>query len=335
MFCASPRLLRSLLLATGLAALGGCQTPHLIGKQRPERAPVAAPPAARPLPEGTAEGVPEHLLHEYRGRDLAPASEVATWDLPAKSKRLVVELLVHAAADTTAGLRDMMTEQSRWGVPDRRELDARPVFDGDDGRAFLDVLRGVASRFGRKENLNCPPIMPPAAQAYVRNGAEPMWCFYSSSDGLDIFAFKLVLEGGSAKIDYVGMHPERPTGMIVRPGPPPPPMTPMVRRGPGAARMPPEGINGVPGAPEITPPGNPIVLGVPGTPGATGSPGAPVEAAQPGNPTQPLAPSNPGTLPGGSAPANPGTQPQPSGTLGQPSARPAQPGSDGSAQPHP
>ena len=166
------------------------------------------------VPEGSAEGVPEHLLHEYAQREPAMEAEVVTWDLPAKSKRLVVELLVLAARDQEKGLRGVMSRQARWGIPDRREFEARPVFAGDDGRAFLDTLRQVSARLGRKENLNCPPIMPPAAQNYVRNGAEPMWCFYSSNDGLDILAFKLILEGGSAKVDYVGMHPERPAGMV-------------------------------------------------------------------------------------------------------------------------
>lgn len=69
----SPRPLRALFLVTGLAIVGGgvsglgCQTSHSPGftKLRTEvQAAAPAPAAARPLPEGTAEGVPEHLLHE-------------------------------------------------------------------------------------------------------------------------------------------------------------------------------------------------------------------------------------------------------------------------------
>lgn len=236
--------LPSLLVAAGLTALAGCQTHHNIGKQPHERPAAAAAAAKRGLPEGSAEGLPEHLLHEYAAREAAPSAEIRTWDLPAKAKRLVVELLITAAHDDTSRLPELMTEQSRWGVPDRREFDARPVFDGDAGRVFLDTLRSAASRLGRKENLNCPPIMPPVAQTYVRNGAEPMWCFYGSNDGLDILAFKLVLESGSARVDYVGMLAERPTRMVVRNGVQPPPMTPVVRRPPNMpSRMPelPEG----------------------------------------------------------------------------------------------
>ncbi len=331
---ASPRILLSLLLCSAVAALGACETPHSAGFAKVRSAPqtgVSAAGAAgsaaapRPLPEGSAEGVPEHLLHEYAQREPAPEAEVATWDLPAKSKRLVVELLVLAARDQVNGLQRVMAKQARWGIPDRREFEARPVFADDDGRAFLDTLRQVAARLGRKENLNCPPIMPPAAQTYVRNGAEPMWCFYSSNDGLDILAFKLILEGGNAKIDYVGMHPERPAGMIPpRTGAPPPPMTPLVRRPPGGM------------APRIAPTEGgqlppPILPGAPPQPGPT-EPGA--TPMQPGNPTKPLAPARPGTTPEGAGSPS-GNQPQPSGTLGEPGARPAQPGTDSSAVPHP
>jgi hypothetical protein len=140
--------LPSLFVAASLTALAGCHDPAqhrqaAAGASR--RRPVA--PAPRGLPEGSAEGLPEHLLHEYTAREAAPSAEIRTWDLPAKAKRLVVELLISAAHDDTSRLPELMTEQSRWGVPDRREFDARPVFDGDAGRVFLDTLRGAASRF--------------------------------------------------------------------------------------------------------------------------------------------------------------------------------------------
>ena len=328
MSVASPRPLLSFLLCSAVAAFAGCETPHSAGFTAAKSAPKtgvapAAPVAAaapRALPEGSAEGLPEHLLHEYAGREPAPATEVSTWDLPAKSKRLVVELLVLAARDQGAGLRGVMTDQARWGIPDRREFEARPVFSSDDGGAFLDTLRQVASRLGRKENLNCPPIMPPAAQNYVRNGAEPMWCFYSSNDGLDILAFKLILEGGSAKIDYVGLHPERPNGMIApRTGAPPPPMTPMVRRPPGGMmpRMP------------TLPDGSSIQLT--GPDGATIPLAAPpAQADQPGNPTQPITPGQPGTGSAGVPPVpagNPAAAPERALPAGADKPQPAAPAS--------
>ena len=335
MLRASSRPLRTLFLVTGLAIVGfggpaGCQTSHSPGfqKVRPERTAPAAPAAARPLPEGAAEGVPEHLLHEYAGRDLAPDAEIHTWDLPTKAKRVVVELLILAARDDASHLDTIMTQQARWGAPDRREYDARPVTDGKD---FLDVLRQASSRFARKQNLTCPPIMPPAAQVYVRNGSEPMWCFYGSNDGLDILAFKLVVEGGSAKIDYVGMYAERPTRMIPRSGSQPPPMTPMVRRGPRmpnpnmpnpnmpGLNMPGPNMPGLEGGQPLDPnalPGGVIINGQPGAP----QPGIGADAGQPGGqPGQPAgSPDQPGAPAGTIAGQNPGTTAQPTGTAGQP-----------------
>jgi hypothetical protein len=305
-----------LFVAASLTALAGCQTQHNIGKQPQERAAAPVAPAPRGLPEGSAEGLPEHLLHEYTAREAAPAAEIRTWDLPAKAKRLVVELLISAAHDDTSRLPELMTEQSRWGVPDRREFDARPVFDGDAGRVFLDTLRGAASRLSRKENLNCPPIMPPVAQTYVRNGSEPMWCFYGSNDGLDILAFKLVLESGSARVDYVGMLTERPTRMSVRNGVQPPPMTPIVRRPPGTAErmpglpegaipMPPPGTGGPliinPAATPDSPVTTPIV--VPGAPPAPSPVKATEPAASPA--TSPAKATEPAATKPASKPADP------------------------------
>ena len=81
--------LPSLLVAAGLTALAGCQTQHTIGKQPQGRPAAPAAAAPRGLPEGSAEGLPESLLHEYAARDAAPAAEIRSWDLPAKAKRLL------------------------------------------------------------------------------------------------------------------------------------------------------------------------------------------------------------------------------------------------------
>lgn len=234
----SAGMFRAPLNCIGAVVLGGlvvaCNT-----QRRSDNAPRAASGALatelaatpRPVPAGSAEGVPEHLLHEYEGRDVASAAEIQTWQLPFQAKRIAVALLTLAAKDDLAGLSHVFTRHARWGIPDRRELDARPIF-ADDGREFLDTFREAASRFARKEAFFCPPVVPPAAQIYVRNGAEPMWCAYLSKDGLDVLAFKFVYEGGSAKIDYIGLHPTRATGGVpARKGAAPPPMTPQVKRG--------------------------------------------------------------------------------------------------------
>jgi hypothetical protein len=292
-----PRLQRTLLLAAALATLAGCQTKHHLGKL-PEQRPEVTAPAPRPLPQGSAEGVPEHLLHEYEGRkpqDIASDAKIRGFSLPNDAKGIVATLLTFAAKDDLARMRGLFTTHARWGIPDRREYDTRRVLEHD--REFLDVLRGVASRFGRKENLNCPPIMP-GATGYVRAGAEPMWCFYISNDSLDILAFKLVPEHGSAKIDYVGLYAERPTTQIrPRTGPQPPPLTPSVRRGGNLPRQ----------QPGDAPPT--------GTPGEAPA-GAPPSGMPPSGMAPPAGPSGmappAGTpLPVGTAPAAPTGSPPP------------------------
>ena len=315
----APKSCLGLAIIAGLAI--GCDTPHHVGKV-PRESPVqqerAAAPQPRPLPPGTAEGVPEHLLHEYVDREPATEDEMRSWELPFQAKRIAVALLILAARDTTNGLPNIFTRQARWGLPDRREYDARPIIGNDGGREFFDTFREVASRFNRKESFFCPPILPPVAQLYVRNGAEPMWCAYLSKDSLDILAFKFVYEDGGAKIDYVGMMPVRPTEPVrPRRGAFPPPMTPQIKRGsapptpflqieqsdgtttspvqivprdapPGG--LPPGALP--PGTVQLapTPPGAPAPAPAPGAP----APGAPTPVAPaPGAPTP--APAAPGS----------------------------------------
>ncbi len=302
--------LRSLLLGVSLVALGGCyQTKHHIGKLAPERPDPAAAPAPRSLPQGTFEGAGGSLLDEYAKRRERPPGpkdpkapeefipseeEVRGFSLPNNSKKIVTSLLTFAAQDNLARANTLFTQQARWGVPDRREPEARSVHEAG-GAVFFDVLRTVAGRFGAKENLTCPPIMP-AATVYVRNGAEPMWCFYISNDNLDILAFKFLHENGSAKIDYVGLHEARPQGQIQRPGAIPPPMTPNLRR---ATRMPPSLERPIEGplAPDGQNPDQPPQpiqppIVVPGAP-PVGPPDAQPSGTQPG--IQPAGPTRAGT----------------------------------------
>lgn len=307
-------MLRAPLNCLGTVVLAGlvvaCTTPHHAGKVPRESPPAPVPAAARPLPAGSAEGVPESLLHEYEDRDVASAAEIATWQLPFQAKRIAVALLTLAAKDDLAGLRAVFTEHARWGIPDRREFDARPVF-ADGGREFFDTFRDAASRFARKEAFFCPPVVPPAAQIYVRNGAEPMWCAYLSKDGLDVLAFKFVYEDGSAKIDYVGLQPTRATGgTAARKGPMPPPMTPQVKR--GTAPVGPFMSSGNDSIPlqierRDPPPGirqpNPTGSLAPAPVGGPTNPGPPAPA-----PTK-AAPATPAPAPAAPAPAAPAPDP--------------------------
>ncbi|MFY0537076.1 hypothetical protein [Nannocystis pusilla] len=232
-------MLRAPLDCFGTVVLAGlvvaCTTPHHAGKV-PKESPRTSARRRAAVAGRYRRGGPESLLHEYEGREVASAAEIATWQLPFQAKRIAVALLTLAAKDDLAGLPAVFTRHARWGIPDRREYDARPIF-ADGGREFFDVFRDAASRFARKEAFFCPPVVPPAAQIYVRNGAEPMWCAYLSRDGLDVLAFKFVYENGSAKIDYIGLLPTRAPDPVrpqePQPQPQPPPMTPQVKRGTG------------------------------------------------------------------------------------------------------
>ncbi len=185
----------------------------------------------RPIPEGSFEGRPNHLLQLYAEHPIASPQQRFTWQLPFQAKRIVVELLTLAARDDASGIDDLLTEDARFGLPDRRELLARPVFDDDHGQTFFDALRDAAVRFDAKAAFSCPPLAL-ASQQLVQSGVEPMWCFYTSGDHLDLIVFKLVLERGHPRIAYVGLfeqRPERP--VIVTAAGQPPPLTPPIRRG--------------------------------------------------------------------------------------------------------
>ncbi len=279
----SPRRLPLLALAALAGTLAsGCETPHYHSQWDRRPTPVTPPAEGRAVPAGSFDGASATLLNEYAGRDPVTREEAASWQLPFHAKRVVVALLIMAARDDFSMLDAVVTPTARWGIPDRREYDAVPISGADGGAGFADALRSVASRFADKASFNCPPIANPL-QNYVRDGAEPMWCFYLSSDQIDVLAFKLVVDRGAARIDYVGMLTERPNGPVaVRPGRDSPPMVPSIKRRSGPTppllRPAPEGLPlGAPpaGAPLGAPPAS-APLGAP----PAGAP--PVEATPPG-----------------------------------------------------
>jgi len=169
------------------------------------------------------------------------------WQLPYQAKLMIVSLLGVAAHDDLEALPSYLTKDARWGLPDRREIEARPILGEDDGLAFMTAFRNAASRFAGKvpddessgphstqksATFACPPMLP-AAELLVRNGAEPMWCYFSSHDKLDWLVFRMFVRDGRARIDYVGLFQERPTAHVVvdRTDPPPPVVPPVRRRG--------------------------------------------------------------------------------------------------------
>ncbi len=288
-----PRLLVPALLGLMSSA---CDTAHYSSDWG--RTPTSdLPPSGRELPPGTAEGSQRNLLDSYAGRDVVTRAESETWLIPDKGKRIVVALLTAVAHDNPENLDMFFTKGARWGFPDRREFEAFPIFDDDGGARFIDVFRGAAARFSDKAAFTCPPLVN-AGSVLVRGGAEPYWCWYLSNDHLDVIAFKLMTEGGHARIDYIGMYPERPRGPVSlrsEDNDRSPPWGPVMkkRKTPLRPRLSPSPRPGMTGAPAglPRPPGAPALAPAPGAP----APGAPAPA--------PGAPAPGAPAPGAATPA--------------------------------
>ncbi|MCA9716234.1 MAG: hypothetical protein KC468_16250 [Myxococcales bacterium] len=312
----SLRRLRHVLLVAGITSIaaGGCQADSDLGQRLFEfspmfrygcntmhhdrgDAPVSKPSKivnqGRPAPASTAGG--PSLLDEYAPRpdDEIKASEADTWQLPFQTKRVVVALLTMAAHDDIEKLDLVLTPYARWGLPDRREWGGKPVFTKDGPQEFFDALREAAARFPAKGTLRVPP-QPNSAQFYVRHGAEPMWAYYTggSPQSPDILAFKMVIEDGAARIDYIGFNAHNPPTaleqMAIRStNDPPPPLKPRIMPGSMGERPPlPTMVPGgapMPGAPGSPMPGAPVMPRVIAPPGAGApTPGGP--APTPGAP---------------------------------------------------
>jgi hypothetical protein len=206
-------------------------------------APAPSARTPRPIPRGSHDGAQTSLLDEHARRKPPTRAEIDAWQLPYQAKLLVSHLVRVAALDAIDELPSLLATGARWGLPDRREIHARPILASDHGEAFLTALRKAASRLAgradhaartsqgpRPATFSCPPMVP-AAELLVRNGAEPMWCFFASHDRLDLLVFRLVVSEGRARIDYVGLFEERPSGeVIIDRDDPPPPMVPPTKR---------------------------------------------------------------------------------------------------------
>ncbi len=196
------------------------KAPEIPAPARPAPEAAATP---RPLPPGTHEGREKSLLARYMDRPLETPAES---ELPTHAMRTIVMLLERVAQDRADLLPEVLDPGARWGLPDRRQLRGRPVFEGDAGRSFLDALRGAANRFEAEAKFACPPLSPQGS-AMVARGEAPMWCAYHSKDGLDLLVFRLRGSEAGARIDYVGLFETRPSEALRADGePPPPPMRP-------------------------------------------------------------------------------------------------------------
>ena len=192
-------------------------------------------------PVGPAEeNESSSLLQTYADRPALEAAEADTWMLPYQSKRIGVALLIAAAHGRLSELKLVLTPDVKWGLPDRRMIEARPVFDGDGGRAFMHALRTAAQRFASDATWTSKPVQP-AVEAMHTFGAEPMWTYWRQ--GRETLLLRLVVVQGRARIDYVGLWegepqpdldisaygvapPFTPPPTTRRPPPPPPGMRP-------------------------------------------------------------------------------------------------------------
>lgn len=213
--------------------------------------PVVSHQPSDSLPPATDEGAgPDgSLLASYATRQPRPAEELEGWMLPFQAKTMVVELLIAAAKDDPERMLSLMTQNARWGLPDRRELHARPISSKDDplGLEFLAAFRKATSRLSKKASFTCTPLQP-GWQTFAVSGAEPVWCSYTSADNLDIIGFRMIMEGGRQKTDYIGFFTERQNqpSHVVNAGDAPP-LTPYIKR-PVSLKLPelmPDGSNPV------------------------------------------------------------------------------------------
>jgi hypothetical protein len=186
--------------------------------------PAAAPEAgleARPrvrVPDPVLpaeEGQSADLLQQYAKRDRIDADEPSTWELPFKSKRLAVALLITAAKDRPEDLALLLTEDATWGWPDTRQFGRRRVFDGDGGERFMAAFRKAARRFAGNATWQNQPLVP-GVQEMVRSGAEPMWSFWEHRP--ERIYLRMIIRDGHAKIDYIGFFEDLPQApILVRP----------------------------------------------------------------------------------------------------------------------
>jgi hypothetical protein len=91
-------------------------------------------------------------------------------------------------------------------------LQARPIFDGDDGERFFAALRRAAERFPHPASYVNATEFAMGIQERLRSGAEPMWAYYENE--FDRILFRLRIVGGHAWIDYVGVFDAAPTAPV-------------------------------------------------------------------------------------------------------------------------
>ncbi len=228
----SRRMSRSLCAAVTFALLGGagCSDYSPWPPQGGVREGVVTERQPEGLPKGQGEGAPKSLLAQSLEEGGVPqGEELMTLSLPRQSKGLVYAALQRAAKDDLDGLLEITADAAAWGLPVTSELES--VLVSRNPEQYIDAMRDVGSRLSAQADFRCAPVMPPALETYVKTGAEPMWCSFTSGDRHDILLFKLRMIEGRGQIEYMGMFNERPEGpvRVASSEPPPPPVPPVDR----------------------------------------------------------------------------------------------------------
>lgn len=195
----------------------------------PEETPEQPEPTriAHPIDPG-GENESRNLLQAYATRPRIDPGEAAGWQLPFQAKRVAVGMLIAAARDRPEDLHLVLTPDATWGLPDRRRIGERPIFDGDGGEKFLAALRNAAQRFPLQASWTSQPVLPGVQDMY-RTGAEPMWTYWSQDQ--DHIVTRMTVIEGTVRIDYVGLWEDGPDpSMDTSNWGMPPPFIPPVRR---------------------------------------------------------------------------------------------------------
>lgn len=161
---------------------------------------------------------------------LARTHEAITPDalrLPDDAPRVAAALLDALARDDLDAYLALLAPAARWGLPDRRQLGGRAIGNTREAaRTSFVAFAHAAARLPSSSEVRCPMPSRRMRQALQR-GEHLQWCFWISDDGLDVLTLALRSHAGVAKLEYLGLFPERPSGLLeVRGEPPPPPLTP-------------------------------------------------------------------------------------------------------------
>lgn len=165
---------------------------------------------------------------------LARAPKSSDWSgdptrarLPDDAPAFADALIDRVAADDLEGLLALLAPEARWGLPDRRQIAGRPIGATlEQARPAFVALAHAAARMASDTPVNCP-APDRRLRAALARGELLQWCYWVSDDRLDVLALGLRSVEGHARLEYLGLFPERPSEPIEASGEAPvPPSSP-------------------------------------------------------------------------------------------------------------